>query len=178
MRKRAFSSKTWVSRPSMRCTSMLPTWSAQAIWMDCATDSAVSVIVPTRILSFMAISGAGWIASAQKNRACRQICRPYFMNDGRGERIRTFDPLVPNQMRYQAALRPDSQYSNPIFGAFLGTGHAKFQMAGGFCAEPGPSGCPNWRLSVRGHACGRGHPIAMRWGRWWMGWQQGLCTSW
>ena len=28
--------------------------------------------------------------------------------DGRGERIRTFDPLVPNQMRYQAALRPDS----------------------------------------------------------------------
>ena len=28
-------------------------------------------------------------------------------NDGRGERIRTFDPLVPNQMRYQAALRPD-----------------------------------------------------------------------
>ena len=27
--------------------------------------------------------------------------------DGRGERIRTFDPLVPNQMRYQAALRPD-----------------------------------------------------------------------
>ncbi len=30
---------------------------------------------------------------------------------GRGERIRTFDPLVPNQMRYQAALRPD----DPVF---------------------------------------------------------------
>ena len=30
-----------------------------------------------------------------------------LMNYGRGERIRTFDPLVPNQMRYQAALRPD-----------------------------------------------------------------------
>ena len=28
--------------------------------------------------------------------------------NGRGERIRTFDPLVPNQMRYQTALRPDS----------------------------------------------------------------------
>ena len=28
--------------------------------------------------------------------------------NGRGERIRTFDPLVPNQMRYQAALRPDN----------------------------------------------------------------------
>ena len=27
--------------------------------------------------------------------------------NGRGERIRTFDPLVPNQMRYQTALRSD-----------------------------------------------------------------------
>ena len=27
--------------------------------------------------------------------------------DGRGGGIRTPDPLVPNQMRYQAALRPD-----------------------------------------------------------------------
>ena len=26
---------------------------------------------------------------------------------GRGERIRTFDPLLPKQMRYQAAPRPD-----------------------------------------------------------------------
>ena len=34
---------------------------------------------------------------------------PFTLNTifGRGERIRTFDPLVPNQMRYQAALRPD-----------------------------------------------------------------------
>ncbi len=31
----------------------------------------------------------------------------YKLIYGRGERIRTFDPLVPNQMRYQAALRPD-----------------------------------------------------------------------
>ncbi len=34
--------------------------------------------------------------------------QPGLQNDGRGERIRTFDPLVPNQMRYQAALRPDN----------------------------------------------------------------------
>ena len=27
---------------------------------------------------------------------------------GRGERIRTFDPLHPMQVRYQAALRPDA----------------------------------------------------------------------
>jgi hypothetical protein len=36
----------------------------------------------------------------------------FVLSLGRGERIRTFDPLVPNQMRYQAALRPDSQHSN------------------------------------------------------------------
>jgi hypothetical protein len=28
--------------------------------------------------------------------------------NGRGERIRTSDPLVPNQVRYQTALRPES----------------------------------------------------------------------
>ena len=30
-----------------------------------------------------------------------------FAEDGRGERIRTSDPLVPNQVRYQTALRPE-----------------------------------------------------------------------
>src|SRR5690625_3598744 len=29
---------------------------------------------------------------------------------GRGGGIRTRDPLVPNQMRYQAALRPEKKY--------------------------------------------------------------------
>ncbi len=29
------------------------------------------------------------------------------MNTGRGEKIRTSDPLHPMQVRYQAALRPD-----------------------------------------------------------------------
>ena len=39
---------------------------------------------------------------------------------GRGGEIRTPDPLVPNQMRYQAALRNPKQnnclipYSNPL----------------------------------------------------------------
>ena len=31
---------------------------------------------------------------------------------GRSGGIRTRDPLLPKQMRYQAALRSDSQYSN------------------------------------------------------------------
>ena len=30
-----------------------------------------------------------------------------LISDGRGGEIRTPDPLVPNQMRYQTALRPD-----------------------------------------------------------------------
>ena len=31
----------------------------------------------------------------------------YFINTGRGGGIRTHDPLLPKQMRYQAALRPE-----------------------------------------------------------------------
>jgi hypothetical protein len=31
--------------------------------------------------------------------------------DGRSERIRTFDPLVPNEVRYQAALHSDNAAS-------------------------------------------------------------------
>ncbi len=34
--------------------------------------------------------------------------KPQFSNNGRGDRIRTCDPLVPNQMRYQAAPLPES----------------------------------------------------------------------
>ena len=37
--------------------------------------------------------------------------------NGRGDRIRTYDPLVPNQMRYQTALRPDQCILMPA-GAF------------------------------------------------------------
>ncbi len=31
---------------------------------------------------------------------------------GRGDRIRTYDPLRPRQVRYQAALRPDKKCSS------------------------------------------------------------------
>ncbi len=33
--------------------------------------------------------------------------------NGRGDRIRTCDPLLPKQMRYQAALLPESVDSSP-----------------------------------------------------------------
>ena len=35
-------------------------------------------------------------------------CAQLLMN-GRGDRIRTCDPLLPKQMRYQAALLPDTR---------------------------------------------------------------------
>ena len=35
--------------------------------------------------------------------------------DGRGERIRTSDPIVPNDVRYQAAPLPDSLILNSFF---------------------------------------------------------------
>ena len=31
-----------------------------------------------------------------------------ILNNGRGSKIRTCDPLVPNQMRYQTALCPET----------------------------------------------------------------------
>ena len=34
----------------------------------------------------------------------QMVCSYFF---GRGGKIRTCDPLVPNQMRYQTALRPE-----------------------------------------------------------------------
>ena len=43
---------------------------------------------------------------------CCSIQLSYGQNEGkkaggRSDRIRTYDPLVPNQMRYQTALRSD-----------------------------------------------------------------------
>jgi hypothetical protein len=39
----------------------------------------------------------------------RGLSMTALFKHGRGEMIRTSDPLVPNQMRYQAALRPEDQ---------------------------------------------------------------------
>ncbi len=48
--------------------------------------------------------------------------------NGRGERIRTSDPLVPNQVRYQTALRPEMTLKlADLDGAYLrlqALGHA------------------------------------------------------
>ena len=42
---------------------------------------------------------------------------------GRGEKIRTFDPLHPMQVRYQAALRPDGQIITQICSSGLDPEH-------------------------------------------------------
>ena len=42
------------------------------------------------------------------------------VQDGRGDMIRTCDPLLPKQMRYQTALRPDQVIVSPrLFGFTL-----------------------------------------------------------
>ena len=42
------------------------------------------------------------------------------LNFGRGGEIRTPDPLVPNQMRYQAALRPEWVTNTVVNANFKG----------------------------------------------------------
>ncbi len=42
-----------------------------------------------------------------------------YRNSGRRTRIRTLDPLLPKQVRYQAALHADSLYSNRIKGFYF-----------------------------------------------------------
>ena len=37
-----------------------------------------------------------------------------MLYNGRGDMIRTCDPLLPRQVRYQAALRPDKRAINSI----------------------------------------------------------------
>ncbi len=50
--------------------------------------------------------------------------------NGRGDRIRTCDPLLPKQMRYQAALLPDPGFrSGAGPGWVLMVGPAGFEPA-------------------------------------------------
>ena len=54
----------------------------------------------------------------------------YWRTNGRGERIRTSDPLCPRQVRYQAALRPDEAESTIMT-------RQKMQMKKGADNNPG-----------------------------------------
>ena len=48
---------------------------------------------------------------------------PGWNGIGRGDRIRTYDPLRPRQVRYQAALRPDmiSWIDSKVLPNFIST---------------------------------------------------------
>ena len=46
--------------------------------------------------------------NAYIQKALDLIVKGLICKNGRGERIRTSDPLVPNQVRYQTALRPEN----------------------------------------------------------------------
>ena len=60
------------------------------------------------LLIKVAISSPVCTPDSRKKKAFKnRFLKAFVLSNGRGERIRTFDPLVPNQMRYQAALRPD-----------------------------------------------------------------------
>ncbi len=54
---------------------------------------------------------------------CAMPRRCRVLRNGRGSKIRTCDPLVPNQMRYQAALCPDCKDFEEVVGA------ARFELA-------------------------------------------------
>ena len=51
----------------------------------------------------------------------RKSLRVAPLKTGRGDWIRTSDPLRPRQVRYQAALRPDSEASNSTLRRSRGT---------------------------------------------------------
>ena len=62
--------------------------------------------------------------------------------NGRSERIRTFDPLVPNEVRYQAALHSDIWRGRPAAGegpysdagrGEQGVGALRGAVSGGLC---------------------------------------------
>lgn len=58
---------------------------------------------------------------------------------GRGDRIRTCDPLLPKQMRYQTALLPDAG-AGPRFAGFFTLGNPpdclRLKMVGPAGFEP------------------------------------------
>src|SRR4051812_27623149 len=62
---------------------------------------------------------------------------PLNSKSGRGDWIRTSDPLLPKQMRYQAALRPDSQDARS---------YRKLGAGIGFACEASMVNCSrNWK---------------------------------
>src|SRR5262249_7888248 len=60
------------------------------------------------------VSPAGFEPATHSLEGCCSVQLSYGegFTDGRGERIRTSDPLLPKQVRYQTALHPDAVRGN------------------------------------------------------------------
>lgn len=88
------------------------------------------------------------IASANTGQKSRHhdgavLCsNQYFGKNGRGSKIRTCDPLVPNQMRYQAALYPDPLISRGVSAFGVGVKSEEFK-SNPRLVERGPTGQSN-----------------------------------
>src|SRR4051794_12515540 len=54
------------------------------------------------------VSPAGLEPATHSLEGCCSVQLSYGEGNGRGERIRTSDPLLPKQVRYQTALHPDA----------------------------------------------------------------------
>jgi hypothetical protein len=61
----------------------------------------------------MDVSGLKYVHFTRVTKDFRTISDYLELYDGRGGGIRTPDPLLPKQMRYQAALRPDISTISP-----------------------------------------------------------------
>ncbi len=65
-----------------------------------------------RTWSLMLVSPAGIEPATHSLEGCCSIRLSYGEREssfGRGDRIRTYDPLLPKQVRYQTALHPDDK---------------------------------------------------------------------
>ena len=93
-------------------------------------------------------------------------CHISLILNGRGERIRTSDPLVPNQVRYQTALRPELCCHEPLMmPSATSDGQSATNRgrvdAGVWDAIRGPRGAQDRRASISSlaeiprEACGR-----------------------
>ena len=60
------------------------------------------------------------------------------MQIGRGGEIRTPDPLLPKQLRYQAALHPDTVYSRALswnLGGYVNACFISFTVDNYYCQK-------------------------------------------
>src|SRR5690606_28333419 len=76
------------------------------------TARSILVVIPG-IKNLLPIKLEGKYLETPNKKGLQKLCRPF--QSGRGGGIRTRDPLLPKQMRYQAALRPEDANHNRNF---------------------------------------------------------------